>query len=224
MEFLLMFNVKKLWSNNKQFIVFILLMSIFRSAVADWYTVPTGSMKPTIKEGDRIIVDKMAYDLKIPFTQVSLVALREPQRGDIVVFESFAANNRLIKRMIGLPGDTIEMRDEKLFINGKALKYQLFNQNTDQLFVTEQLDSINHIVRIDQNKSNQLSSFSSIIVPKDHYLVLGDNRRNSADSRVYGFVPRHEIKGKATTIAFSINYDNFYLPRANRFLKDIYSI
>lgn len=224
MEFLLMFNVKKLWSNNKQFIVFILLMSLFRSAVADWYTVPTGSMKPTIKEGDRIIVDKMAYDLKIPFTQVSLVALREPQRGDIVVFESFAANNRLIKRMIGLPGDTIEMRDEKLFINGKALKYQLFNQNTDQLFVTEQLDSINHIVRIDQNKSNQLSSFSSIIVPKDHYLVLGDNRRNSADSRVYGFVPRHEIKGKATTIAFSINYDNFYLPRANRFLKDIYSI
>lgn len=224
MEVLLMFNVKNLWSNNKQFIVFILLMSIFRSAVADWYTVPTGSMKPTIKEGDRIIVDKMAYDLKIPFTQVSLVALREPQRGDIVVFESFAANNRLIKRMIGLPGDTIEMRDEKLFINGKALKYQLFNQNTDQLFVTEQLDSINHIVRIDQNKSNQLSSFSSIIVPKDHYLVLGDNRRNSSDSRVYGFVPRHEIKGKATTIAFSINYDNFYLPRANRFLKDIYSI
>lgn len=224
MEFLLMFNVKNLWSNNKQFIVFILLMSIFRSAVADWYTVPTGSMKPTIKEGDRIIVDKMAYDLKIPFTQVSLVALGEPQRGDIVVFESFAANNRLIKRMIGLPGDTIEMRDEQLFINGKALKYQLFNKNTDQLFVTEQLDSINHIVRIDQNKSNQLSSFSSIIVPKDHYLVLGDNRRNSSDSRVYGFVPRHEIKGKATTIAFSINYDNFYLPRANRFLKDIYSI
>ena len=78
-------------------------MSIFRSAVADWYTVPTGSMLPTIKEGDRIIVNKMAYDLKFPFTQLSLIALNEPQRGDIVVFESLAANNRLIKRMIGLP-------------------------------------------------------------------------------------------------------------------------
>ena len=216
--------LKVFWKNNKLFILFILLMSVFRSAVADWYTVPTGSMQPTIKEGDRIIVNKMAYDLKFPFSQVTLLTTGEPKRGEIVVFESRAADNRLIKRMIGLPGDVIEMKNEKIFINGNPLNYQITKQNAEQLSATEQLDSITHHIRIDQNKSSQLSNFSSITVPAGHYLLLGDNRRNSADSRVYGFVPRHELKGKATTIAFSFDYDNYYIPRENRFFRDIYSI
>ncbi len=216
--------LKKIWQNNKLFILFILLMSVFRSAVADWYTVPTGSMLPTIKVGDRIIVNKMAYDLQLPFSQITLFTTGEPQRGEIVVFESKAANNRLIKRMIGLPGDRIEMRNERLYINGDALNYQITEQNYQQLFAIEQVDSIAHIIHIDKNKTNKLSNFPSITVPTGHYLVLGDNRRNSADSRVYGFVPRHELKGKATTIAFSFDYDNYYLPRKNRLFKDIYSL
>ena len=199
-------------------------MSVFRSAVADWYTVPTGSMQPTIKEGDRVVVNKMAYDLKLPFSQLSLLTTGEPNRGDIVVFESKAAKNRLIKRMIGLPGDVIAMKNETLYINGKAVSFKVTKQNTQQLFATEIVDSISHTVKIDKNRSNQLSNFGPIIVPDNHYLVLGDNRRNSADSRVYGFVPRHELKGKATTIAFSLDYDNHYIPRNNRFFKDIYSI
>lgn len=219
-----MLNIKKIWNNNKLFILFILLMSVFRSAVADWYTVPTGSMQPTIKEGDRIIVNKLAYDLRIPFSKISLIKTGEPKRGEIVVFESKAADNRLIKRMIGLPGDTIEMKNEKLYINGKALKYKIAQDNAQQLFVKEKVGSINHMVRIDKESSSQLSSFSTMKVPEGHYLVLGDNRRNSSDSRVYGFVPHHELKGKATAIAFSVNYDNYYLPRENRFFKDIYSI
>lgn len=215
---------KRFWTNNKLFILFILLMSVFRSAVADWYTVPTGSMQPTIKEGDRIIVNKMAYDLKFPFSQISLLTTGEPKRGEIVVFESKAADNRLIKRMIGLPGDVIEMRNETLFINDAKLNHKITEQNAQQLFATEQVDLITHTIRIDKNKSNQLSNFPPLKVPADHYLVLGDNRRNSADSRVYGFIPRHELTGKATTIAFSVNYDNYYLPRENRFLIDIYAI
>jgi signal peptidase I len=219
-----MTSLKKLWRNNKLFILFILLMSVFRSAVADWYTVPTGSMQPTIKEGDRVVVNKMAYDLKFPFSQVSLLTTGEPKRGEIVVFDSKAADNRLIKRMIGLPGDIIEMKDETLYINGARLNHQITQQNSQQLFATEQVDAITHTIRIDKDKSNQLSNFSPIKVPAGHYLVLGDNRRNSADSRVYGFIPRHELLGKATSIAFSVNYDNYYLPRENRFLKDIYAI
>jgi len=140
------------------------------------------------------------------------------------VFESKAADNRLIKRLIGLPGDVIEMRNENLYINGKALNYEITDKNAQRLFATEQIDSITHLIRIDENKSNQLSNFGPITVPSDHYLVLGDNRRNSSDSRVYGFVPRHELKGKATTIAFSFNYENYYLPRKNRLFKDIYNI
>ena len=228
LDYLFMRLFIKFWQNNKLFILFILLMSVFRSAVADWYTVPTGSMQPTIKVGDRIIVNKMAYDVKIPFSQFSLLTTGEPQRGEIVVFESDAADNRLIKRMIGLPGDVIAMKNEKLYINGKALNYQITEQdskqNPQQLFATEQVDTITHTIRIDKNGSDELSNFGPITVPDSHYLVLGDNRRNSSDSRVYGFVPRHEIKGKATTVAFSFNYDNYYLPRENRFFKDIYSI
>jgi len=97
--------IKNLYKNNKQFILFIILMTVFRSAVADWYSVPTGSMQPTIKEGDRVVVNKMAYDLKLPFSQISLVSLNKPKHGEIIVFDSQAADMRLIKRVIGLPGD-----------------------------------------------------------------------------------------------------------------------
>ena len=113
-----------LLQTNKQFIIFILLMSVFRSAVADWYTVPTGSMQPTIQEGDRVVVNKMAYDLRLPFTDVSLASLDIPKRGEIVVFESQAAEMRLIKRVIGLPGDVVAMNNEIIQVNGKTLSYK----------------------------------------------------------------------------------------------------
>lgn len=216
--------LQKFLKDNKLFIIFVLLMSVFRSAVADWYTVPTGSMQPTIKEGDRIIVNKMAYDLRLPFSQLSLLSTGEPKRGEIVVFESKTADKRLIKRMVGLPGDRISMKEETLYINGQAMPYKITKENPQQLVAIEQLGAINHSIRIDKERSNQRSTFSPLTVPDGYYFVLGDNRRNSADSRVYGLVPRHELKGKASSIAFSVNYDNYYLPRANRFFKDIYSI
>src|SRR5712671_1022116 len=94
-----------LWREYRGFALFVVLMVVFRSSLADWNTVPTGSMKPTILEGDRIWVNKLAYDLRLPLTGVSLYRLADPQRGDIVVFDSKAADTRLVKRVIGLPGD-----------------------------------------------------------------------------------------------------------------------
>jgi len=85
----------------------MLCMIVFRSAVADWNVVPTGSMQPTIKIGDRILVDKLTYDIRLPLTHVSLLHLADPQRGDIVVLDSHAARERLVKRVIGLPGDEV---------------------------------------------------------------------------------------------------------------------
>ena len=216
--------IKNLYKNNKQFILFIILMTVFRSAVADWYTVPTGSMQPTIKEGDRVVVNKMAYDVKLPFTQISLLSLNEPKYGEIIVFDSEAADIRLIKRVVGLPGDTITMRNERLYINEQAVNYQSIVDVQEQNISNEILGNISHKIRIDNNASNRLANFGPVVVPKAHYLVLGDNRRNSADSRVYGFVPHHELKGKATAVAFSVNYDNYYLPRSDRFFQDIYQL
>ena len=215
--------LKRFWKDNRQLVVFIVLMSVFRSAVADWYTVPTGSMQPTIKEGDRIVVNKMAYDLRVPFSQTSIVRTGEPERGEIIVFESEAAQNRLIKRVIGLPGDEVSLKNEVLFINGEKLSYQVTTQDEEQLFANETINDFTHKIRIEKNGNDQFSNFNTVIVPEDHYLVMGDNRRNSADSRAYGFVPRSELKGKATSVAFSLDYDDYYIPRSDRFATDLYS-
>lgn len=109
------------WRNNRGFIVFVSLMLMFRSAVADWYEVPSGSMQPTIQIGDRILVDKMAYDLRLPFSAVSLKKQADPRQGDIVVFVSKVADNRLVKRVIGVPGDVVAMQNNVLTINGKQI-------------------------------------------------------------------------------------------------------
>jgi len=212
---------------NKSLFLFIILMVFFRSAVADWYTVPTGSMKPTIEIGDRVIVDKMAYDLRVPLTNIVLTTTGEPSRGDIIVFESKAANNRLIKRVIGLPGDKVAMYNEKLTINGKAVSYKTISSSTKQNNTDaniENLHGLKHHIKHAPTQHNHLDTFNTVTVPDGHYLVLGDNRRNSADSRVYGFVPREELKGKATYVAFSLNYDNYYLPKMKRFIKNLYLI
>jgi len=93
--------LSKFWHTNKLFFIVIALMFAFRSAVADWNTVPTGSMLPTIVQGDRILVNKVAYDIRVPFTNISLVQLADPARGDIVIFDSHVADERLVKRVIG---------------------------------------------------------------------------------------------------------------------------
>ena len=221
--------VLNLLQQHKQLIIFLVLMSTFRSAIADWYTVPTGSMLPTIQEGDRIVVNKMAYDLRFPFSNISLASLDSPKHGEIIVFESKSASLRLIKRIIGLPGDIVSMQNEVITVNGKQLPQRVFNNsqvqtNTNKFnYYSEKIGNINHRINIDSNASNALSNFSPVVVPEGHYLVLGDNRRHSADSRVYGFVPHHELRGKATAVAFSVDYNNYNIPRSERFFQNIYT-
>jgi len=211
----------KAWYEYRGFAVFIVLMLIFRSALADWNVVPTGSMKPTILEGDRILVNKLAYDLRIPLTHISLYKLADPKRGDIVVFDSKAANTRLVKRVIGLPGDIVEMRDNRLTINGIAARYSDIGHEPDVTFATESYLDIAHKIELARTGVSRFSTFGPVTVPKDCYLVLGDNRDNSADSRFYGFIPRDEIVGNAKTVVLSLDYDDFYIPRAERFFRPL---
>ena len=208
--------LKTLYSENRQFLLFIALMLVFRSAVADWNSVPTGSMKPTIVEGDRILIDKLAYDVRLPFTQTPIYHIADPERGDIVIFESQAAGNRLVKRVVGVPGDTVAMVDNRLIINGSPLGYHTA-QNGDLI---ESLTSQGHSIKTAPFAS-PMQNFAAVTVPEKKYLVLGDNRDNSADSRVIGLVPREEIIGKSNKVVMSLNYDNFYLPRPERFFHNI---
>jgi signal peptidase I len=213
--------VLKAWREYRGFAVFIVLMVIFRSALADWNVVPTGSMKPTIIEGDRILVNKLAYDFKVPLTHISLYKFADPGRGDIVVFDSRAANTRLVKRVIGLPGDTVEMRDNHLTINGIAARYSGIEYEADATFAIESYLNRSHRIELARTGVSRVSTFGPVTVPKDRYLVLGDNRDNSADSRFYGFIPRDEIVGNAKTIVLSLNYDHYYIPRADRFFRPL---
>src|SRR5258706_9248761 len=127
----------KLWNEYRSFVLFVILMIIFRSAFADWNTVPTGSMKPTILEGDRILVNKLAYDLRVPLIHISIIKFADPKRGDIVVFDSKAADTRLVKRVIGLPGDIVEMRDNRLVINGVEARYSNVRHTGDAIFAIQ---------------------------------------------------------------------------------------
>jgi signal peptidase I len=211
----------KLIRENRVFLLFMLLMFVFRSVVADWNSVPTGSMKPTILEGDRILVNKMAYDIRLPFTHISLMRLDNPKRGDVIIFDSKVSDKRLVKRVIGTPGDTISMSNNRLSINGVAMPYSVKQGYKNVIDVVENLQGINHDIRVHLNANPQYASFDPVTVPDGHYLVLGDNRDRSADFRVIGLVPRDEIVGRSREIVMSLNYDNYFLPRTDRFFKDL---
>lgn len=210
---------------QKSFLLFISLMLVFRSAVADWNDVPTGSMQPTIVEGDRILINKMAYDLKLPFSQYSLIKFADPLRNDIVIFESKKADKRLVKRVIAIPGDMVSLDKNQLVVNQQSANYQIIATDSDFTLSEEHMGGNSHLIRTEvqpgHSKNYPLESFQSVTIPQGYYLVLGDNRDNSADSRVIGLVPRDEIIGRTNTVAFSLNYDNYFMPRAARFLKEI---
>jgi signal peptidase I len=206
---------------NRGLLLFLFLMLVFRSSFADWNSVPTGSMEPSILPGDRILVNKMAYDIRVPFTLISLYKMSEPQRGDIAVFDSEVMGNRLVKRVIGVPGDIVELKSNRLYINGELARYSLVDRENGVLRLIEEIAGDTREIQKMNRAVHGASDFSPIKVPVDHYLMLGDNRDNSADSRVIGFVPRREFVGRSGSVVMSLNYDNYYLPRLDRFFRTL---
>ena len=209
--------LRRLWAENRSLIVFLVLMGLFRSSFADWNDVPSGSMEPTILPGDRILVDKLAYDLRAPLLGTRLATFADPARGDIVVFASEAADKRLVKRVIGLPGDLVALQDNRLWLNGEAIAWVDPETGDGTLEITERLPGAPHRMRVQTHPSPR-ASFDAVRVPADHYLVLGDNRDDSADSRVIGFVPREEIIGRSRRVILSLDLEGDYLPRSERWL------
>lgn len=216
---------KKLFNELRIFVLMVLVISSLRSALADWNDVPTGSMKPTIQEGDRVVVNKLAYDLKIPFTMIQLWKWSDPNRGDIVVLFSPEDGTRLVKRVVAGPGDRVEMVDNALFINGQPLKYstdELVTTDEDLSFIRDEtIGSVRHKVMLTPNRSSaQFRYYGPTVVPPGHYFVLGDNRDNSNDSRFIGFIERRRIVGQAVAVAFSIDRSRLR-PRFDRFFEGL---
>lgn len=179
-------NVKSFLLKHKSTLMWILALFAFRWSFADHYRVPTGSMLPTIQLGDHVFTNKMAYDFKIPFTEISLTHTGEPKRGDVMVF-LFPKDESInfVKRVIGLPGETLKIENNKVYINNAELNETYLPESTRHIIYEHQME---------------------VIIPHDMYFVMGDNRENSLDSRYWGLVPRKNIKGKATGILWNISF------------------
>jgi signal peptidase I len=217
--------MKNLIKDNRGFIVFLLCFGLFRTAIADWNPIPSGSMRPNLLEGDVVLVNRLAYDLKIPLTDIVVAHIADPKRGDIVTFSSPNDGTRLIKRIVALPGDRVEMRNEVLFVNGQAAEYSEQEMLLEPGENGGDIQALRLTEAIWQNKRRvQLlagvparNTFDPTEVPSGNYLMLGDNRDNSADSRYFGFVPRHLLIGQARRILVSADIKGSWFPRPERF-------
>lgn len=216
-------------SGALSFGMMLLGLLAFRSAVADWHDVPSGSMQPTLLIGDRIVVDKLAYDVKLPFVGARLYARGAPARGDIVTCRSPADGKRLVKRVAGIPGDVIAMRDNRLVVNGAAVAYlpadaeelarQVGAEAAGWAFRTEALPGHPHAVAF--SGGGRRPDVPEFRVPADHYFLLGDNRDLSADSRWFGFVARRDIAGRVIGLAGSVDIAHRWRPRWERFFRGV---
>jgi signal peptidase I len=219
------------WSDwVRSLILPFVLMSAAKSAFADFEYVPTGSMKPTILEGDVVLVNKLAYDLKVPFTKLRLAQWKNPSVGDIVVCFEPGDGTRLVKRVVGLPGDTVELRNERLLVNGISMSYEPLPraeirdmdpaERTKAIFAREALQTRIHSVMALPG-IRALRTFGPIQVPAGDYFVMGDNRDNSKDSRYFGCVPRAAIVGEAKAVLLSGDLDHYLRPRFDRFFSKL---
>ena len=225
--------MKKWLVENKWFLVFLLGFGVFRTAIADWNPIPSGSMRPTILEGDVVLVNRLAYNIKVPLTDTALARLAEPQRGDIVTFSSPKDGTRLIKRIVALPGETVEMRGSVLFIDGVAAQYDSRSQQAEPIGQGATVMAVHAMETIAGPNGgaghthpvqflpavHAKRNFGPLRVPADSYFMLGDNRDNSEDSRYIGAVPRHLLIGRAHHLVLSAAINGNWLPRLDRFGK-----
>lgn len=228
---------KKNWKKEfKSIFIIITLVLAFRSMFFEPFKIPTGSMIPTLSIGDFILVNKFSYGFKVPFSDwftdpIYITGPQKPKRGDVVVFKyPKDVSINYIKRVIGTPGDTVQMIDRVVYVNDVPIKtvevdgkkyiesmvekYQSYNFKFYETYTGD----TKHITQIDQdNEYTQLLNFPQIVIPEGKYFVMGDNRDNSADSRFWGFVPFEYIKGKAILVWFSLELPMPWSPAEDKF-------
>ncbi len=200
----------------KSFFPVILIVLILRSFIFEPFRIPSGSMIPTLKVGDFILVNKFNYGIRLPVIDAKIFDIGEPERGDVVVFR-FPQDPSIdyIKRVIGLPGDRIAYRSKMLYVNGEKIETTLTGPYTEtkdgmpipgaSQWSTKLSASATHDILIDATRPSYNGEW---IVPEGNYFVMGDNRDNSNDSRYWGAVPEENLVGQAFMIWMNWNYDD----------------
>lgn len=188
--------------NIEAIAVAVVLALFIRTFIVQAFKIPSGSMKPTLQIGDHILVNKFIYGVKLPFAGTTIMPITEPERGDIIVFKFPEDPDKdFIKRVVAVAGDTVEMRDKRVFVNGELQQHD-YAVYTDPRILPGQL----------QPRDN----FGPVAVPEETVFVMGDNRDHSYDSRFWGFVDLEDVKGKAFIIYWSWDKEEFGV-RWNRF-------
>lgn len=211
-------DVKELVRSWLPFTWLVLLLLAARWTLVEPYVVPTGSMEPTLKTGDRLYALKCAYDVRIPFTDVTLFKISNVHRGDVILFRyPKDPDVTFVKRALAVAGDHVAMREGRVFINGqeipkvaqadRSLLYDIDHANDKTLYI-EDLTGVRHWVILDnvrpQNRDFPFAGDGDeVLIPEGHLLAIGDNRDNSSDSRSWGLVPLENLKGRAMFIWFS---------------------
>lgn len=196
---------KKAWYREwtEALIVAGILALIIRTFVVQAFKIPSGSMEDTLLVGDHLLVNKFIYGTHLPFSDETYLKVRDPQRGDVIVFEwpvdtinpelSWFSRKDFIKRIIGLPGDVVEIKDKQVYVNGQPYRIDQAVHKSPYL-----IPGCSEIGSWTRSASESVRDcMYEVTVPADSYFVMGDNRDNSRDSRFWGFVPRENIKGLA---------------------------
>lgn len=200
--------------NSLPLLYLIIGLFALRSSLVEPYVVPTGSMEPTLKTGDRLYALKCAYELKFPFTNYTLLKFGDVKRGDVILFQApHRPEMTYVKRAVGLPGDKLEIQNGVLYVNGQEISKSEYpdrsvlydiERNSDKRLYVEDLTGRKHFVILDSMLDGNPSRYlEPTTVPPGHLFAVGDNRDNSYDSRAWGFVPMPNLKGKALFIWFS---------------------
>lgn len=232
------FSARHLWENFKSLAGTIAIFLFLRAFLVEAYRIPSGSMIPSLLIGDWLFVNKLVFGPNVPFTHVNLPGYADPQRGNVVVFESpYQADEAsrgddptptLVKRLIGMPGDTLYGRDGVVYVNGVAQRqgYTSPEQTKgDPHYVSELFDWQKKVGLVASRfgaapTQPELDTWGPLVVPPGHYWMMGDNRYDSKDSRYWGFVPRANLRGRPLFVYYS------YVPsdesdRALSFITDI---
>ncbi|HJQ18896.1 MAG TPA: signal peptidase I [Gemmatimonadaceae bacterium] len=203
-----------LWEWTKIFWISVALFLVLRTFIVEAFKIPSGSMEHTLLVGDFLLVNKLAYGAEIPFTHKRLPAFRDPQRGDVIVFEAPEDPTKTyVKRLVGLTGDTLEMRNGELYRNGRHLTERYVEHVAPEIDPVEerfrwQRDYIVRSANATVGYYPSRNNWGPLVVPQKNYFVLGDNRDNSSDSRYWGFVADSLVKGSPFVIYYSYAPDS----------------